>query len=61
MAAANFTGDEQHEIVEDLTCSPDLTAGLHGQLTFLSVLNSFFSLTAFLGNALILIALPKES
>ena len=61
MAPANFTGDEQHEIVEDLTCSPDLTAGLHGQLTFLSVLNSFFSLTAFLGNALILIALPKES
>ena len=30
-------------------------------MTFLSVLNSFLSVTAFLGNALILIALRKES
>ena len=42
-------------------CSAGLNAGLHGQLTFLSVLNSFLSVTAFLGNALILIALHKES
>ena len=61
MAAPNFTEDGLQEVVEDLTCSPDFTAGLHGQLTFLSVLNSFFSFTTFLGNALILIALHKES
>ena len=45
----------------DLTCSPDLSAGLHGHLTGLSILNSFLSVTAFLGNAVILIALHKES
>ena len=61
MAAPNFTGDGQQKTLQDLVCSPDLTAGLHGQLTFLSVLNSFLSVTAFLGNALILIALHKES
>ena len=59
MAAPNFTGDGQR--FEDSACSPDLTVGLHGHLTFLSVLNSFISVTAFLGNALILIALHKES
>ena len=61
MAAPNFTGDGQRKTFEELFCSPDLTAGLHGHLTFLSVLNSFLSVTAFLGNALILIALHKES
>jgi len=61
MAAANFTGDGQQKPVEQLVCSAGLTAGLHGQLTFISVLNTFLSVTAFLGNALILIALHKES
>ena len=62
MAVPNFTGDAPQKTVENLTCSrPDLTAGLHGQLTFISVLDSFLSVTAFLGNALILIALHKES
>ena len=61
MAAPNFTGDGHQKTFEDLFCSPELTAGLHGRLTFLSVLNSFLSVTAFLGNALILIALHKES
>ena len=44
-----------------LLCSADLTAELHGHLTFISVFNSFLSVTAFLENALILIALRKES
>ena len=39
----------------------DLSAGLHGHFTFISVLNSFLSVTAILGNTLILIALRKES
>ena len=60
MATANFTGHEQPKTVENF-CSSDLTAGLHGYLIFISVLNSFLCLTAFLGNALILIALHKES
>ena len=61
MAAPNVSGDGQQKTVEDLICSLELTSGLYGHLTFLSVFNSFTSLTAFLGNALILIALHKES
>jgi len=61
MAAQNFTGDGQQRTLEDLSCSPDLSARLHGHFTFLSVLNPFLSVTAILGNGLILIALRKES
>ena len=61
MAAQNFIRDGQQKTIEDLICSPDLSAGLHGHLTFLSVLNSFLSATAFLGNALLLIALHNET
>ena len=46
---------------EQLMCSAGLSAGTHDQLTFISVLNIFLSITAFLGNALILAALRKES
>ena len=62
MAAQNFSEDEQHKTFGDLSCWPDSTSGLpNGQLTFLSVLNSFLSVTAFLGNALILVAFHKKS
>ena len=61
MAAPNVTGDGQQKTPQDLFCSSDLSPGLHGHLTFLSVLNSSLSVTAILGNALILIALRKES
>ena len=47
MSAANFIGDGQQKKFEDLPFSPHLTAGLYGQFTFLSVLNSFLSVTAF--------------
>ena len=59
MAVPNFTGDGQQKTTNDLNCSPDLTTGL--QLKFFSVLNSFLSVTAFLGNALILITFHKKS
>jgi len=61
MATANLTADGEHKTVEPLMCSAELTAGLHGQMIFISVLNTILSVTAFLGNALILIALHKES
>ena len=61
MATANFTADGQQKTLEQLMCSAGLNDGLHGQLTFLTVLNSFLSVTAFLGNALILVALHNES
>ena len=60
MAAPNFTGNGQQKTIGDFLCSPDLSVGLHGHLIFLSVFNSFLSVTAFLGNTLILIALNKE-
>ena len=61
MATANLTGDGQQKTVENLLCSAGLTAGLHSHLKFLSVLNSFLSMTAILGNILILIAFHRES
>ena len=63
MATANVSrGEKQNTfLVEQFHCSPDLLlAGTH-QLRFISVLNSFLSVTAFLGNALILVAFRKES
>ena len=59
----NVSRDEMQDpfLLEQLYCSPGITAGIHGQFTFISVLNSFLSITAFLGNALILVALRKES
>ena len=61
MAAQNLSGDEQQKELANFTSSPDLTPGLHDHLTFISVLNTFMSVTAFLGNSLILTALHKES
>ena len=60
MATENFTGDGQQETSEQLICYSDLTIGLHGHWTFISI-NSFLAVVAFLGNALILIALHKDS
>ena len=63
MATANFSGDGKQDTVEQLFCPTHLTAAaeIHGQLTFIAVLNIFLSITSFLGNALILIALHKET
>ena len=58
---ANFSADETQNAVEQLYCSTNLTAEMLGQLTFISVFNIFLSITAFFGNALILVALYKES
>ena len=51
MAAQNISGDGHL----------DSTSRLNSHLTFLSVLNTFTSVSAFLGNVLILTALHKES
>ena len=62
MAALNVSGDRQQNTFGDFSCSLHFTSRLpNGQLTFLSVLHAFMSVIAFLGNALILIALHKES
>ena len=52
---------EKKSVEQHLCNSTDLSAGLRVNLILLSGVNSFLSVTAFLGNALILIALHKES
>ena len=50
--------------IRDLYCSAnvaDVTARVHDELIVLLVLNTSLSITAFLGNTLILVALHKES
>ena len=47
--------------ISELYCSASVTARVHDELIVLLVLNTFLSITAFLGNTLILVALRKES
>ena len=62
MTMANFTGHWNPSMsLEDLFCMAELTRGVHSQLICIVALNIFLSVTAFLGNALILVALNKES
>ena len=63
MATVNVSGDLTQKTFKQQLCRSGLTAAaeIHGQLTFLSGLNIFLSITAVLGNALILVSLRKES
>ena len=61
MALTNLTEDGKYRSYEKQACSAEITGGIHNQLIFLSVINSFLSVAAFLGNILILVALHKES
>ena len=47
--------------IRELYCSANVTARVHDELIVLLVLNTFLSITGFLGNTLILAALHKES
>ena len=47
-------------MVRELHCSAGFTAEVHDEIIVLSVINIFLSITAFLGNTLILAALRKE-
>ena len=62
MGQENFTEDENpHKTVQELFCSAEFVRGVKSELIFLSALNIFLSITAFLGNTLILVALHKET
>ena len=62
MAATKSTGDGTHmRTLEDLVCSSSLAGELQQYSLLLSTVNIFFSLTAFLGNSLIFVALHKTS
>lgn len=61
MVTTNLTGDGTQTFIE-LLCSPSLVGKLQLQLiSFLAAVNILLSITAFLGNSLILVALHKES
>ena len=57
----NFTGKESQITIEQLYCSAQLGGKVHAYLILLSVIDIFLSITAFLGNILILVALRKET
>ena len=61
MANPNVADDENQKTVKQLVCSVELSAEIHNLLMFVSVLNIVLSITAFLGNTLILVALHKET
>ena len=61
MEMKNFTGGENQQTVGELYCSAEFTGEVHGEFIFLSVINIFLSITAFLGNTLILVALHKDT
>ena len=61
MEMKNFTGGENPQTIAELYCSVEFTGEVHGELVFLSVINTFLSITAFLGNTLILVALRKDT
>ena len=61
MEVANFTEHENQKTFGELFCSPEITAKFPNELIFVSALNIFLSITAFLGNTLILVALKKET
>ena len=61
MVLTNFTEGAKDKLFENLSCSRELTGGIHNQLILLLALNSFLSITAFMGNTLILFALHNVS
>ena len=48
-------------ILANTYCSKELTQGLDNQIICLSVINTLFAITAFVGNTVILIAFHKET
>ena len=62
MSITNFTRNgTQTKTFEELQCSSSLMGGLQRESVSFAAVNIFFSITAFVGNSFILIALHKES
>ena len=49
MEMKNFTGGENLQTAVEFFCSAEFTGEVHGELIFLSVVNTCLSITAFLG------------
>ena len=52
---------KSRQSIVDIYCSQELTHGLDNQILFLSVINTLLAITAIVGNALILVALCRET
>ena len=61
MEMKNLSGGVNQQTVGKLYCSAEFTGKVHGEFIFLSVINLFLSITAFLGNTLILFAFRKDT
>ena len=62
MGIRNYSGAVvQAKSFEEIRCSMVLTSGIHEILTYILLLNIIISVTAFIGNTLILVALGKDS
>lgn len=62
MAQTNFSEESLKKLQELYNyCSAELVGGIHNQRLVLSGINVLFSITAFVGNSLTLVALHKES
>ena len=57
----NFTEDENQKTYGELVCSAEFIRGVDVEFILLSAVNIFLSITALLGNTLILVALHKEN
>ena len=57
----NLTEENSLKTLSELRCKAEFTGKVHSELIFLSVLNTFLSITAFLENTLILVALHKDT
>ena len=62
MSTTNFSrGGTQTTATEELLCSPFLVGGLQSALVSFAAVDILLSITTFLGNSLVLVALNKES
>ena len=62
MSTTNFSrGGTQTKTTEELLCSPSLVGGLQSASVTFAAVDILLSITTFLGNSLILVALNKES
>ena len=61
MAQTNFTENENQKTLTELWCSAESIRSVDGELILISALNIFLSITAVLGNTLVLLALNKET
>ena len=55
----NITGEKNKKTRAELYCSTEFTVEVHDEVTFLSATNIFLSMTAFVENSLVLVALHK--